>query len=86
MTAQTIENLPFVTIGADGMPHLWTVQATGDYSADCATGRGYADALVEHMASTGNPTPFAHIVAAMPRDQTGIEVGFLTEVAGRVAA
>lgn len=85
MTAQTIESLPFVTIGTDGMPHLWAVQATGDYAADCATGRTYADALVDHMASTGNPTPFAHIVAAMPKSQSGIEVGFLTEMAGRVS-
>lgn len=80
--AHSIETLPFVTIRADGMPNLWNVQATGDWSADCATGREYGEALVAQMRERGDPSPLARIVAAMPSAQTGIEVGFLTAVAG----
>jgi hypothetical protein len=57
----------------------WCVKATGDYAADCATGRRYALLAIAH----GDPTVIAYALAAMPSmsTDTGIEIGFRTTLA-----
>jgi hypothetical protein len=61
---------------------FWSVTATGDYTADCATGvrlgREYLD--YEKREHEGPPL-LPWIVADMPRDLTGIEIGFLSAIA-----
>ena len=75
----TITKLSFVKDGPDGRT-FWNVTPTGDYTTDCDTGERLAleyltaiEAGADHFLPT--------IVKQMPRQQSGIEVGFLTMVA-----
>jgi hypothetical protein len=77
--------LPFVYVakatGAEGASvNFWTVAAAGDWATDCATGRGYAAALIAYLQESGNAPIMPSVIAAMPRELTGIEIGFLTMV------
>jgi hypothetical protein len=61
---------------------FWHVKPSGDYAADCATGRKLA---LEYLSfaeenTGGCPPSLPWIVRDMPRALTGIEVGFLTMV------
>lgn len=84
-TAQ-VHALPFVKLVPQGTrrpkPVFWCVQPTGDYEADCHTGKAYAMALME-LDSFRVTSVFTQAVKAMPRgdELTGIEVAFLTHVA-----
>jgi len=75
-----ITALPFVAIDAAGgsIESHWQPQRTGDYAADCATGRDYA----ARFAAIGNPILLPWIVRSMPRgdDFSGVEIGFLTAI------
>ncbi len=81
-----VASLPFV---ADRSPcaegerprHFWTVTATDDYGEDCRTGDGHALTYLRFEAALDhNLHPFIlpWIVRDMPRELTGIEIGFLT--------
>ncbi len=75
----TITKLPFVKDGTNGRS-FWNVTPTGDYTVDCNTGERLAHeylAAIEAGADAFLPT----ILRAMPREQSGIEVGFLTMIA-----
>lgn len=64
---------------------LWAPTVTGDYAADCDTGRRYGRELIRYVEMIGYPGMLVHIIAAMGgRPQTGVEVGFLTELGIRL--
>ena len=67
--------------------NYWNVKATGDYDKDCALGGRLAlEYLAFEEQDRGGPGLLQHIVADMPRDFTGVEVGFLTMVSWAAAA
>ena len=59
--------------------HFWLVKATGDYGADCDLGTRLG---LEYLAyqNTREGSYLQHIVADMPRNLTGVEIGFLAMV------
>lgn len=58
---------------------LWNYEPTGDWSADCATGRRLADELMREA-----PAPrLANLVDQMPRPLDAVCVGFLTTISER---
>lgn len=57
----------------------WSVNPTGDYGKDCKTGEALALEYLAYEERTGAPD-LPMIVKDMPRDFTGVEVGFLTTV------
>lgn len=79
-----ITALPFVAIDATGgsIESHWRPRRTGDYAADCATGRDYA----ARFAAIGSPALLAWVVRSMPRgaDFGGVEIGFLTALAAQI--
>lgn len=61
---------------------FWSVTATGDYSADCATGERLAREYLDYEKREHEGPPLLPwIVADMPRDLTGIETSFLSIIA-----
>lgn len=57
---------------------FWHVEPTGDYAADCETGQQWA---IEYLKAQRRLTPnLVTIVAAMPAERTGLEVGFLSTI------
>jgi hypothetical protein len=80
--------LPFITDrkrGGSSYRRWWHVHPTGDYGADCETGRAYADAYVDfcrrEFSSSGLVAPpLQWIVKDMPRQMSGIEISFLSKV------
>lgn len=72
-----IRNVPRLIAGR----YWWHVKPTGDYGADCKTGEALA---LEYLAfEEKDESGAGHlqvIVGDMPRDLTGIEVGFLATV------
>jgi len=78
-----IESLPFVE---DRVPKsqtdirrcFWNVQPTGDYGEDCNTGQKFAIEYLRYQVSFDSGGHLAFIVGHMPRETTGIEVGFLS--------
>ncbi|TPI86381.1 hypothetical protein [Mesorhizobium sp. B2-8-9] len=79
--------LPFIVVEGNDKK-LWNVQASGDWSADTATGRKYAAELLNHMAETDNPGLLYHVAKAMGEGEkfTGIECGFFTHLAAAALA
>ncbi len=75
-------NLPFIVVEGD-QKNLWSGEATGDWSADVATGQRYASLIVDDMAKNDNPGLLYHVVKAMADRQRfgGIECGFITYLA-----
>lgn len=55
--------------------NFWTVSPSGNYSADCKTGNALALEYLKFL--TKSAFPLQWIVFDMPREATGIEVGFL---------
>lgn len=84
MFTQAVKDLPFVDATATEVL-LWSVQPTGDYSTDCATGARYARAMLTVIRTHQTPQLLGNVVCAMPprAKWTGIEIGFLTEIATR---
>jgi hypothetical protein len=76
--------LPFVlaeSVGEDAVrPNFWAVLASGDWAADCQTGRAFAVQAVNYMQATSDVPMLGRIAAAMPEEQTGLEVGFFIEI------
>jgi hypothetical protein len=65
--------------------HFWRVKPTGDYGADCEIGTRLG---LEYLAyqNSHEASCLQHIVEDMPRDLTGVEIGFLTIVAHAAVA
>lgn len=75
-------SLPFAGLVA-GRLSLWMPESSGSYAADCAKGREYAVAAIEHMALTGDYPLLGHIVQQITRLGRfgGLEIGFMSTVA-----
>jgi hypothetical protein len=60
--------------------------ATGNYEADCAAGRNYADKVVLQMQETDQPALLGWVTAGFdstfPRD--GVQIGFFHRIAERL--
>lgn len=67
---------------------FWSVQPTGNYGPDCATGARYAALALNFMVAANSPQILQWAVCDMMtagRSHSGIEAGFLS-VFGRLAA
>lgn len=63
---------------------FWSVQPTGDYVADCETGKQYAIQALDYMTDKHFTPLLGWAVDDMihlGRERSGIEVGFLSEIA-----
>lgn len=82
---RTVTELPFVRSTERGN-HFWSVDPTGDYEQDVATGRHYARAALACSQAVGDPCLLLWILRAMPirhkRKKSGIEIGFLAALSG----
>lgn len=78
------KTLPLAKAGL-GRRGWWNVKPTGDYVADCKIGERLALEYLEHERRFGGPD-LPLIVRDMPRELTGIEIGFLTTVSIAAAA
>lgn len=77
-----IDTLPFVS-KQDNRVLLWVVNPTGQYPADCATGRAYAIELIDYMRTHDGASLLVNIVQAMAatgQPFSGIEIGFITTI------
>ena len=64
---------------------FWAVTPTGDYGEDCRIGHRLAiEYLRFEREDQGGPGALQNIVRDMPREFTGIEIGFLS-IIGRAA-
>lgn len=95
--APRIEDLPFVVDRARaGLPKptgkqsprcFWHVSPTGKWGDDCRTGEMLAVEYLKVQSGKDAPGSFLQwIVEDMPRELTGVEVGFLTIVGHSAAA
>jgi hypothetical protein len=81
-----IESLPFVFDQApksrtNPKRSFWHVEPTGDFHKDCRKGSEFAFELLRYEQEEKSGTSFlAMIVRQMPRDLSGIEVGFLETI------
>lgn len=60
---------------------FWSVEPSGHYMKDCATGRHYARLALDYSARSGNSHVLTWAVfemVSLGREVTGIEVGFLS--------
>lgn len=78
------EALPFVSVENGQATSLWAVERTGDYSADCATGRAHASALTAYIAEAGDPSFLPLVARDIVRagQWTGVEISFFHGMAG----
>jgi len=65
---------------------FWNVRPTGDYRRDCRTGENLALEYLELQERPNSCSYLQIIVSDMPRELTGVEIGFLTVVAHSAAA
>ncbi|MFN3424921.1 MAG: hypothetical protein ACK40C_09490 [Novosphingobium meiothermophilum] len=82
--SQNATALPFVALRPDGtIESHWNPERSGDYAADCATGRSYAGEFLTKMRDGDSVSLLPWIIRAMPRgrEMDGVEIGFLTAVA-----
>lgn len=81
--------LSFAEIDAeDGkIINYWSVNPTGNYAADCETGRFYAYELIDYIAATGYPAALGYVASAMPQAdrRTGLETAFWSAIAAEAA-
>ena len=78
-------DLPFVTF-TNKTFNPWSVTPSGDWARDCATGRAYAEALIEHVRAEDDGALFAQVLLAIGAHvavnaKTGLETGFLASIA-----
>ncbi len=66
---------------------FWAVKATGDYEADCATGRGFAEAAIGYIRETGSVGLLGAISTCQAREveKSGITVGFWSAIGAAVS-
>lgn len=69
--------LPFVSSRTTRV-NYWKVDRTGDYAANCARGRAYAEALLSHIQEAKNPVILGSVMKAMIAAGVyeGVEIGF----------
>ena len=81
----TAAGLPFVHAVDDHIESLWSIEESGDWSADNRLGRAYADACLDYMRQSEFPGLLAHVLTAMigSRRLGGVEIGFLHGIAVR---
>jgi hypothetical protein len=82
------ENLPLKVLSfVRDKKQLWAPERTGDYAADCATGRFYAEELVEFIAATDKPFVLGHIAKAIAEAGTwdAVEIGFYSVLGAALA-
>jgi hypothetical protein len=74
--------LGFISKFGDKISDYWSVNNTGDWAADCTTGREYASQLVIKMKTDNNPLLLSQVIYAMSAKKkiNGIEAGFLTAI------
>jgi hypothetical protein len=78
--------LPFIQDTSKGRT-FWSVQESGDYSADCAAGANLASELVADIRRQKRPELLGWAVADMVAKgkMTGVEVGFMAEIGRSLA-
>lgn len=80
--------LPFVRRHTDesGELDIWFTLRSGDWAADNAKGREYANACIDYMRHNRAPGFLGHVVKAMigKAQFGGVEVGFFAYIADRV--
>lgn len=75
-----ITDLPFIADSGKGknkQRNFWNVKPNGNYGDECLIGKSYALEYLQYAIITG-PAPISWIIQEMPKELTGIEVGFLT--------
>jgi hypothetical protein len=74
-----ITDLPFVKKRTGRMDKncFWDVKPTGDYVKDCQTGATYGALALEFMKKDNFRAWLSWSAGCMPKDFSGIEVGFL---------
>ena len=81
----TFEKLPFIKTDSNGQViSTWSVSPSGDYSADCATGRKHFRELLMVIYNTGNELLLSRVLtgqAAVFSTWSGIEIGFHQQMA-----
>ena len=83
----SLDSLPFTAIGLKGWRRFWDVRPTGDYAADCATGGRFGLEYLAYLeANRIGEGCLGSIVREMPRDLSGIEIGFLHAVSNAARA
>ena len=79
--------LPFVSVEDRGddtaAVSFWSVVSDGDHNDNCAAGRDYATALINYFVDFDDASLLPRVIADMPRDLRGVEIGFLTALAQR---
>jgi len=79
--------LPFVKCDETGhVISTWTVESSGDYSKDCATGRHHFDQLLRAIDASGNLLLLSRVIEGQVKagHWSGIEIGFTQAMAERV--
>ena len=88
MTRDSLEALSFFSARQDATLASWNVTPTGDWSTDCATGRNFGAETVTFMrARESGMIGLSYIVQANKgagHIPTGVEVGFMSSIAGAV--
>jgi hypothetical protein len=82
--AALAEQLPFVRHDREtDTLNLWAPERSGDYSEDSARGRAYADALVNHIATTEAFPLLGQIAQRITESGRwdGVEIGFFSGLA-----
>ena len=78
--------MEFRTITPEGVvSSWWNVTSSDDYAADCEIGREYARQFIRAARINEAHVALPHIVSAFPTKLSGIEVGFLQEIAESLA-
>lgn len=72
--------LPFIKWIGNKIEDAWAVDSTGDWAADNAKGRAYANSLISYIQQSGDHSLLGAVVRAMSRHNkfSAIEVGFFT--------
>lgn len=72
-------------ISRDEIVNYSKMAETGDYGADCATGRLFADALIKRMADTAYTPALGEVVGEMVKAGRwgAVHIGFFQRLADR---
>lgn len=81
----TLKQLSFTKLRDNGTVDAWAVEPTGDYAADCETGKA---CFSELMQMCDNPLAVSHVMQAIVERgrMSGLEVGFLHALSFHVSA
>lgn len=77
----TLARLPFATEAETGID-LWPFSATGDYAADCYTGRMAAHELITYIQERRAPLALGYVLKAIVERGRfgGHEIGFCQQL------